>query len=268
MSKKKFNIRKQLFNWHMWAGIFFGLPIVVVSVMAIFIAHEKELGTKNIFVNAGWLPGYQSSLDDYTYYFNDVKAYYQDSNITLYGTKLGLIKQTGDHYSVVVGTEGMEVRDILKTEAFFLIASKYGLLTYKNEAIIKVYQGDFHGLSNVDGHLIALMGKKGIISSNDDGLSWTKPALLTDEIGAFQMDSILAILSESPQMEQLSLEKMILDIHTGKAFFGEGSMWIWIDLISLSLLLMSITGTIMWWKRKYGKKGKAKSFKTLVPLNL
>lgn len=254
MSKKKFNVRKQLFNWHMWAGIFFGLPILVVSIMAIFIAHEKELGTQNIFVDAGWLPGYQSSAEDYAYYFNDVKAYYHDGNITLYGTKLGLIKQTGDYFTVVADTEGAEVRDILKTDDAFLIASKYGLLKYENESIIKVYQGDIHGLSISDGHLIALMGKEGIISSNDNGLSWSKQALLTDQIGAIRIDSIMASLNESPQMEQLSLEKLMLDIHTGKAFFGEGSKWIWIDLISLSLLLMSITGTLMWWKRKYGKK--------------
>lgn len=261
---KKFNLRKQLFNWHMWAGIIFSIPVLAVSITAVFIAHEHGLGTKQIMVDAGWMPGYQSYSKNYTNEINDIKGFYKDDDITLYGTKLGLIQNTNGQSQLVKGTEGYEIRGILKHQKSFFVASKYGLLKYENGTITKIKKGDFHGISASNNQLTALVGKYGIIQSQDNGITWSKAIMPTALIGNHDVEIINKGIKDSPEMANLSLEKLILDIHTGKAFLGDGAMWVWIDLVGLSLILMTVTGLWMWYKRKYGKKKRKPALKTSI----
>ncbi|MEX2566818.1 MAG: PepSY domain-containing protein [Cyclobacteriaceae bacterium] len=256
MSDKKFNLRKQLFNWHMWAGIAFAIPVVLVSLTAIFIAHEKGLGTKKILVNAGWMPGYQTSEQDLSHYLDDVKAFAQKGDQQYFGTKVGVLQQKGDQLSVMSGTEGKEVRDLVFSEEALLVASKYGLYEISNSKSKELLKGDFHGIT-VDGpKWVASLGKYGLMSSEDGGKTWEENMSFSKSISSASLASISTQLDQSGQMEAVALEKLILDIHTGKAFFGEGAMWVWIDLIGISLLLMTVTGIWMWYKRKYGKTSK------------
>ena len=47
-------------NWHNWISVILVVPIIIVGVTAVFIAHSHELGTKDIDVTraVNWLPGY------------------------------------------------------------------------------------------------------------------------------------------------------------------------------------------------------------------
>jgi hypothetical protein len=259
MTEKKFNIRKQLFNWHMWAGIIFAIPVVLVSLTAIFIAHEKGLGTKKILVNAGWLPGYQTSEEDLAHYLDDVKAFAQADGKQYYGTKVGVLEQSPAGLRVLPGTEGKEVRDLEISGFSIFVASKYGVYQVMEGATDELIKGDFHGIQIEDGQLIASQGKYGVMTSTDGGKNWDQQGKLSQILPPTALASISSQLELSGQMEAVAMEKLILDIHTGKAFFGENAMWVWIDLIGLSLLLMTVTGIWMWYKRKYGKQVKPSS---------
>lgn len=253
MTGKKFNIRKQLFNWHMWAGIIFTVPVILVSLTAIFIAHEKGLGTKKILVNGGWLPGYQTNDADLAHYLDDVKAFAHADGKQYYGTKVGVLEESEAGLRVLSGTEGKEVRDIEVSGSSIFVASKYGIYQVTPTVTTELIKGDFHGIQIDDKLIIASQGKYGVMTSSDGGKNWSQKGNLSDVIPAAALASISSQLNQSGQMEAVAMEKLILDIHTGKAFFGDNAMWVWIDLIGLSLLLMTVTGIWMWYKRKYGK---------------
>jgi hypothetical protein len=256
--RKNINWRKQLFNWHLWLGLFFTLPIVLVAITAILIAHEKGLGTKEIVVKAGWLPAYSSNEKNLAYYLDDVKDIQIVQGKTLYGTKLGVVEESNDQLSIVKGTEGLEVRDLHLIENQLWIATKKGLLLAENGTARLIKKGDFHGITFEGTTLIASEGKKGFHLSQDKGTTWQAQKISTS-IGSENMQAFTAQVDKASFMEALTLEKLVLDIHTGKAFFGEGSMWVWIDLIAVSLLGMTFTGILMWYKRKFSKKVSAKS---------
>ncbi|MFN3996190.1 PepSY domain-containing protein [Algoriphagus sp.] len=256
MSDKKFNLRKQLFNWHMWAGVAFAIPVILVSLTAILIAHEKGLGTKKVLVNAGWMPGYQTNEKDLAHYLDDIKAFAQNGEIRYYGTKVGVIEESNQGLTVIAGTEGKEVRDLAFVEAKMLVATKYGLYEINDNQSKELVKGDFHGIQADENRWVASLGKYGIMTSVDQGKTWSEAGKFSENIPSESLAGISSQLVQSGQMEAVALEKLILDIHTGKAFFGEGAMWVWIDLIGLSLLLMTITGIWMWYKRKYGKTSK------------
>lgn len=99
-------------------------------------------------------------------------------------------------------------------------------------------KGDFHGINKSDNKIIASEGKHGFHISVDNRTSWKSfpyQKLLVRKIKIFSES-----IAGTKYMEKLTLEKLTLDIHTGKAFFGEGAMWIWIDLIAISLLFMTL----------------------------
>jgi hypothetical protein len=37
-------------------------------------------------------------------------------------------------------------------------------------------------------------------------------------------------------------------LHTGKAFFGKESEWIWIDILGAILVFLGGTGLYLWWR--------------------
>lgn len=250
----KINWRKRFFNWHMWSGLIFTIPLILVSLTAILIAHEKGLGTKEMAINAGWLPGYGSE-ENISHYLDDVKDVLIIDGKTFYASKLGVIIEKKKNISILKGTEGKEIRDLQLINNKLWVASKKGLFVMGKENVIFIKKGDFHGINNNQNLLIASEGKHGFHTSNDNGKTWNSLKISTI-IGKEKTKEFSSSIEKSKYVEELTLEKLALDIHTGKAFFGEGSMWIWIDLIAVSLLFMTFTGIWMWYKRKYGKKKK------------
>jgi hypothetical protein len=252
--KKKTNWRKNFFNWHMWSGVIFTVPLLLVALTAILIAHEKGLGTKEIAVNAGWLPGYGSE-ESITHYLDDVKDVVIKNKATYFASKIGVVINHNNQLRIVKGTEGNEVRDIHFQGDSLWIAGKKGLLLAINENAKLIKKGDFHGINLQDKQLIASEGKHGYHTSLDFGKTWNSTKI-SKSIGKENLDTFSKSIEKESFMEALSLEKLALDIHTGEAFFGKNAMWIWIDLIAISLLFMTFTGIWMWYKRKYCKKKK------------
>lgn len=254
---QKVNWRKRFFNWHLWSGLAFTIPIVLVAITAILIAHEKGLGTKKIAVNAGWLPGYGSKKNT-EHFLNDVKDVIIKNDSSFYASKLGLIILVHKNITIVKGTEGSEVRDLEIIDNRIWLASKEGIfILEKNNTSKLILKGDFHGINKSANTIIASEGKHGFHTSTDNGISW-KNSSISKIIGEEKTKEFSESISNTKYMEKLTLEKLALDIHTGKAFFGDGAMWIWIDLIAISLLFMTFTGIWMWYKRTYGKKKNPK----------
>lgn len=251
---KKTNWRKLFFNWHMWSGLAFTVPIVLVSITAILIAHEKGLGTKEIAVNAGWLPGYGNEKN-ISHFLDDVKDVAVNNGTTYYASKIGVVIESDKKITILKNTEGFEVRDLLLLDGKLWIAAKEGLFVSQKNIALLIKKGNFHGINNNGNQIIASEGKYGFHSSLDNGKSWISKKI-SSEIGKENLKVFSKSIKKESFLEKLILEKLVLDIHTGKAFFGNGSMWIWIDLVALSLLFMTFTGIWMWYKRKYGKKKK------------
>lgn len=252
--KKKTNWRKHFFNWHMWAGVIFTIPFILVVLTAILIAHKKGLGIKEIAINSGWFPGYGSE-ENIIYYLDDVKDVIIKENASYFASKIGVVIIHHNQLRIVKGTEGNEVRDIHFQGDSLWIAGKEGLLLAINEKTKLIKKGDFHGINIQGKQLLASEGKNGYHISLDFGKTW-ESTKISKSIGKENLNKFSKSIEKESYMEALSLEKLALDIHTGEAFFGKNAMWIWIDLIAISLLFMTFTGIWMWYKRNLSKKIK------------
>jgi hypothetical protein len=242
----KFNSR----TWHNWISVILAVPILIVAVTAVFIAHDHELGLKEIDVTraVSWLPGYGEA---------EMKAMKQEVRASLstpdgrlwLGTKAGLYEVANGEARAVEALGGSDVRDLAAASFGLVAAAKNGVWVQGAAGWNKVLKGDAWNASlNPDGSVAVTLKDKGVLMSSD-GRDWRENAAA----GA----ALAAMPAETMVTKPITLGKLVKDLHTGKAFFGKEWEWIWIDLIGLVMTFLGGTGVYMWWRGEKRKREMA-----------
>lgn len=234
-------------SWHTWGSLILALPILIVGASAIFIAHKKALGTDDIKVNAGWLPGYQ--VQEAKTKLPEVRvALSTRSGTTLVAMQDGLYRLDGDQLLAVGELAGTQVRGLAESAFGRVAAAKNGIWLEKDGQWERTMKGDAWSASaRADGNIVVALKDKGLVVSSD-GKKWQPDPLLTAALAAMPAET-----ADKP----LSFGKLIMDLHTGQAFFGKTSEWIWIDLVGLAMCLLAMTGVYMWWRAEKRKAALA-----------
>lgn len=230
-------------GWHAWLSVILALPILLVSVTAIFIAHDKSLGLKEIPVNARWLPGYSNDSGRMTM---EIRSHMVSSDGTPYlGSRYGLFRVEGGTMTLIPGSETLEVRSMVEQAGAVVIASKNGLFRLENGTLHRVSPHEIWSLSQLpDGAVAALTRDDGILRSDDGGKSWKPHADLNSTTAAYA-----ATMPERP----LTLANLVMDLHTGKAFFSKETQWLWIDLTGAVMTFLGVSGLVVWWRTRRRK---------------
>lgn len=234
-------------HWHTWTSVVLAVPILIVALTAILIAHDHELGLKEIDVTraVSWLPGYGKA---------EMKAYKMDVRASLttaageqwLGTKGGLYQVNDGQARLVTDLGATEVRDLVATPFGLLVAAKNGVWLQNAGGWRKVQKGDAWNASlNPDGALAVTLKDQGVLTSLD-GRSWAR-----DESAG---TALAAIPAENRMTKPVTLGNLVMDLHTGKAFFGKEWEWIWIDLVGLVMAFLTVTGVYMWWRGEKRKR--------------
>jgi uncharacterized iron-regulated membrane protein len=235
---KKIKIKRTLRKWHKWTGVIIAIAFGVVGITTFFFAHGKELGFDEVFVNASWLPGYQAYATKREEM--EVKCCLNTSEGKWFlGTKSGLFVITGGKVAPVDQLQNMDVRNIIKNRNDLLVATKQGVWMLRGNYWKRIYKGDVHGVTVSNNGEIIIASKKGLRISHDNGKSWVKPIFLNTALSKFELPNIA---------QKISLQKLIGDLHTGKAFFGKSLEWVWIDVLGLTVIFLTATGVYFWWK--------------------
>lgn len=241
----KLNLKAR--SWHTWASIILALPILIVGASAVFIAHKKSLNTDDITVNAKWLPGYLT--EDAKAKGPEARAALTTSaGVTYVGTQEGLYRLDGDKLVAVEALAGVPVRGLAESGFGIVAAAKNGIWLAQRGEWTRVHKGDaWNAGSRADGSVVVSIKDKGLLISSD-GKKWQVDPVLAAALAAMPTDA-----AEKP----LPLGKLIMDLHTGQAFFGKKGEWIWIDLIGIAMCLLAMTGVYMWWRAEKRKAAMA-----------
>ncbi len=217
---------------HLWVSIALALPMLIVALTAVLIAHDKSLGLKEIQLPAAWVPGGGKAEEA------ELRAYWPLPDAAYLGGKQGLLRQPAGALQPVHGLRA-EVRALLGlADGRVLAASQRGLYQVQGLQAERLARGGFHSLSRQpDGSLLAI-GKDGLALRSSDGQDW-QPTLATE------LQQLAAL---APAAEAVSLSKLVMDLHTGKALLGKRYEWIWIDVLGVTLALLGFTGLWMWWR--------------------
>lgn len=227
-------------GWHTWWSVALALPIVIVSLTAIFIAHEDSLGLKGIPLPAALRPVVQER----TAMAPDIRAVHRHADGTLYvASKNGLLAQTGTILTPVAALEGIEVRGLASTADGLFAATKSGVWRLAGRSWERVLVGEAWSVNAAsDRGVVAAMKQGGVMASDDGGTTWQSERALNRALTE-------AYVAET-RLPRLTLHKLIMDMHTGKAFVGKTYEWLWIDITAGTMLLLSFSGLVMWWRAR------------------
>jgi hypothetical protein len=221
-------------NWHTWASLVLGIPLLLVGLTAVFIAHDKSLGTKEITLpiqGAGYEPV-------------EIRSSLQVGAEQWIGTKQGVFRLDGERVVALEGAPKDEIRDMAAAGSAVLMAGKKALWRVENGQAERVYKADcWQVTANSQGYTAACK-EVGLLASAD-GKTWAER----------KVEFPPELLAATPK--EMTLAKVIMDMHTGKLFFGKEYEWIWIDLLGLACVGLGITGLVMWMRSRRQRAGAA-----------
>lgn len=216
-------------KWHIWLGVILLLPIAIVALTAVFIAHDKELGLKQITIG---IPVTEPA---------EVKTIVPlQGDVWLAAGKFGIARQQlkdGVPLTSVTELAGVDIRQLLIVQNTVLAAGNQGVFLRDGEAWKPTLKADIHQLS-ADGIAILAVAKDNHLYRSEDYKTWNKITLP------------IALDSLHGETQYYTASKLVMDLHTGKAFFGKAGEWVWIDVIGLAIFFLTFSGVILWWRRR------------------
>jgi hypothetical protein len=243
----KLNLKAR--DWHNWVSVVLVVPMLLIGFTSIFLAHKKTLGLNELDLTAwvAWLPGYRDGVRHARAPEIRSTAVLPDGR-TLVGTHNGLFVLASDGPRTVVELGGDQVRDIAVAPWGVVVAAKGGVWLEQQGAWARVLDGDaWNAVVNPDGSVtVALKDRDPMTSA--DGAGWTRTALAA-ELERVPADAI--------PRERVTLGKLMIDLHTGKALLGKDGEWIWIDLLGFVWVFLGFTGLWLWWRTQTKRRDAA-----------
>ena len=234
-------------DWHNWVSVVLVIPMLLVGFTSLFIAHKKSLGLDDVDLSryVVWLPGYGAVKAEKP----EVRASLAtaDGRRWLAG-KEGLYRIVDGRAEAVDEFAGQQVRDLAAAPWGIVAATKSGIWLESGGIWRKAHKGDAWNASLApDGSVTVALKDKGLLISRD-GLRWTAPAPPESEV----------LPVPALNGERISFGKLIMDLHTGKAFFGKDAEWIWIDVLGSVWIFLGFTGIYLWWRTQTKRRDAAR----------
>ena len=242
----KLNLKAR--DWHNWVSVVLVVPMLLVGMTSLFIAHKQALKLNEIDLSGavGWLPGYGRMAAPGM----EIRASLAlpDGNQWV-GTQAGLYRIVDGQARVVEELGGTQVRDIVAAPWGIVAATQNGVWVLMQEGWRNAHKSDAWNASlNPDGSVAVAIKDQGLLVSHD-GTKWQSAGEVRQTLAQLPAKMTVA--------ERITLGKLVTDLHTGKAFFGKANVWIWIDILGIILTFLGGTGLWMWWKSQTKRRDAA-----------
>ncbi len=245
--KQRFKL-KSFYIWHRYMGVSAALFTLIIAITGILLNHTEDFQLDSQDIKSDWiLDWYGIEAPKELLSFPCGKRH-----ITLMGEHLYLNRKEIDgDYQQLVGAVCQDERLIVATSHSIL------LLTPRGELIEQLKESDGVPAGvraiGVDAHgQVVVQGSHDIYQPQQDFIRWKRweedPETITWTMTSELDPVVKAALRQHFRTEVLPVERVILDLHSGR-FFGRLGPWAF-DIAALLLILLSLTGTWIWLKRR------------------
>ena len=229
---------------HLWVAVILAIPMVLMAVSGILIAMRS---VANVPIPMKWL-GAESVPERLP-----IMAYLEGADGTRWiGNANGLNAVKAGVARSVPTFDGQEIVGLatLTGKESPLVATRMAIWTEADGTWQAVRRGRVRQVSQLgDGQVLVIAGGRGEMADgkpmvSSDGTNW-EPYM-----PAMQANRQLPKL-ESPSV---ALHQFMRELHSGAFFFGKGpGEMVWSNLMGWVLVLLSLTGLWMWFKRERQK---------------
>ncbi len=233
---------RSLYIWHRYIGVSAALLVVVLASTGLMLNHTEKLQLDSHYVSNPWL------LDQYGIHAPaNVHSYHlQNHWLSQWGERLFLDQvDLGETQEKLQG--GLFYKDML----VIALKNKVWLLTPQGELIEKLgnSEGIPTGISAIgitDDGQVAVMTAQGVYTANRDLSIWQDaPKAIAVWVDKEDLPASLnQRLLEKYRGHGLSLERVILDLHSGR-IFGPYGLYI-MDAAAVLMLFLAFSGSWIW----------------------
>lgn len=248
-------VRAFLWRWHRRLGAIAAVLVALLAITGVALNHTDELGLDRRHVTSGWL------LDWY-----GVEAPVSGFGFDAGGREVTLL---GDHLYVdrhFVGEPFISLHGAVEAGGLLAIAADGDvlLLTADLDLVERLdrYAGVPAGLRNIgttpDGK-IAVRTEEGLWLADGQMLTWSSIPEQPDVRWATPSPpsaELLAALRADFRRRMLSVERAVLDLHSGR-LFGRAGPWV-MDAAAVVMTILAVSGFWLWlagarWRRRAGR---------------
>lgn len=245
--KQRFKL-KSFYLWHRYMGISAALFVLILAVTGVLLNHTEDFQFDSRYVKSAWvLDWYGIQAPQHLLSFAADNRY-----ITLMGEHLYLNRQEiAGEYRNLVGAlylQGMFV--VAVSDSIVLLSDNGDIVEQLHDedgvpAGIRAIGVDSNGLlvsatSHDDYRTDADFLKWQRRDGEPGNIRWAQPSA-PDKL-------LVRSLRAHYRGEVLPVERVILDLHSGR-FFGRAGPWIF-DLAAVLLVLLALSGTWIWLRRR------------------
>ena len=241
--KISFNLR-----WHRRVGLSVMVALIFLSITGILLNHSPAAGLSKKILSTEWL-----------------LSWYGFETVAFSGFKVGeqWINHPGDRELYIDGQPvaacAPPLLNAARTESFLiaLCTNELVILSFDGELVEKI-----NTLSGLPEHTtnmkylnntLFIQSHNKILSLDPATLKIT-PSQLTIEswpLPSSLPSTIVEELKQSSQLPGISLETVILDLHSGR-FFGDAGV-LFVDFMGLLTVFLAVTGTYVWFLKRRKK---------------
>ena len=235
----------KIFIWHRRIGLFAVLFIIFLVLTGIALQHSDDLNLPSKFLTNTWLLNYYGIRPNHitTYQLSDQTISHAGETIYLSG------KPTDVHTDALHGAVVTHDQIVLATSDSIIVCDHNGSILDEFTTLDGLSEAPL-GIALTDQQDLVIRGANAYWMGNSDftkwhmfegsNLEWATPSAPS---------SVLRSMIESYDMGmQISLERFLLDAHSGR-FFGKYGVYV-IDAAAILVLTLSITGIWLWFTRR------------------
>jgi hypothetical protein len=240
---------RHLREWHRKLGIIAAFFIIFLSLSGVALNHTSTLSLAHKPISNNWLLNHYGIAPP-----EDIRFYQQGSlivtnNLVWLDEKL-LLESSADIISAGV----MSINVSSETsESVFVIASQDQLYIYNNQGEMLDQLGVEAGIPegiealNIHDNIVTVKASSEYYQSDSDFLEWQvinpliEPSWIMANVVSSQQEQQATLAYRS---QFLTLERIIVDAHSGRIFGLAGVLFM--DAVAILLILLSLSGVYIW----------------------
>lgn len=239
---------KSLYVWHRYIGLSAAVFVVILAVTGLLLNHTERFAFDSRHVQSGWLlDWYGIQAPETSESFAVGEAY-----ITLFGKHLyhNLHEIEGDYEDLIGALRSGELLIVAVDQSILLLMTD-GELVERLGGTEGVPSGMRRIGKDADGGIVVEGGHAFYQPDADfiDWHHWEGDPAAVDWVKATTLpEPLYAELIDHYRGEVLPIERVLLDLHSGRIFGRYG--YLIMDIAAVLLILLALSGTLIWMKRR------------------
>jgi len=248
---------RHLREWHRKLGIIAAFFIIFLSITGVALNHTSTLSLAHKPISNSWLLDHYGIAPP-----NDIRFYQNNSlqitnNLVWLNGKV-LFESSADIISGGVMSANVSSDTLVNV---FVIASQDHLYIYNSEGEMLDQLGEESGTPegiealSIENNRVIVKTPSGYYQSNSDFFDWqaiyplTEPLWITPQPVSFEKEQQATLAYRS---QFLTLERIILDAHSGRLLGLAGVLFM--DAVAILLILLSLSGVYIWMRYARSKR--------------